>query len=104
MPLIRFLFSTTLTAVVTFFYASWARAESEAQIGRMQLAAYNTPGVDSPVPRQVFTVGMSVLGVLWFVMGRVLRMRLGQRILSLLAGVAGGVALLFVMSTEEGQG
>ena len=48
MRTIRFLVGTTVVAVVTFFFAAWARRETEAQIGKMQLNAYNTPGADSP--------------------------------------------------------
>lgn len=102
MNLLRFLLGALVTAITTFFYAAWARSESEAQIDKMQLDAYNTPGAQAPVPPHVFATGMTVLTGLWFVLARILRMPTMQRALAVLLGVAGGVAALFVFSTDEG--
>lgn len=102
MKLIRLIVATLLAAATTFFYAAWARTESDAQISRMQLDSYNTPGADSPVPPQVFAAGMSVLTALWFVLARILRVPTFERTVALLFGVVGGIAALFVLSTDEG--
>ena len=101
MRVIRFLLGTMVAAVVTFFYAGWARRQAEAQIGKMQLNAYNTPGAESPVPPQVMASGISILGAVWWVQHRILRQHGGGAVFSLLLGAAVGVAALFVLSTDD---
>ncbi len=101
MRTIRFLVGTTVVAVVTFFFAAWARRETEAQIGKMQLNAYNTPGADSPVPPQVMATGVSTLGAVWWVQHNILRQKGSGAVFSMLLGAAAGVATLFVVSTDD---
>ncbi len=102
MRFFRFLLAAILSSLTTFFFARWARAESEKQIDSMQLSAYNSPGAEMPVPPHVFAAGMSALTALWFVQGPILRMPLWQRILAVLIGAVAGVSTLFVLSTDEG--
>ena len=101
MRLIRFLLGTIAVGVVTFFFAAWARQQTEAQIGKMQLDAYNSPGAGSPVPPQVMATGVSVLSAAWWVQRNVLRQRGAGAFFSLLLGAAAGVAALFVVSTDD---
>jgi hypothetical protein len=95
------LLGTAVTGVVTFFYAAWARRETEAQIGKMQLNSYNTPGAETPVPPQVMATGVSTLGAVWWVQHNILRQKGSGAIFSMLLGAAAGVAALFVMSTDD---
>lgn len=101
MHMMRFLLGTAVAGVVTFFYAAWARRETEAQIGKMQLNSYNTPGAEAPVPPQVMATGVSTLGAVWWVQRRILRQRSGGAVFSLLLGAAAGVATLFIVSTDD---
>ncbi len=101
MRLFRFLLGTSIAGVVTFFFAAWARRETEAQIGKMQLNAYNTPGAGSPVPPQVMATGVSTLGAIWWVQHNILRQQGSGAVFSLLLGTAAGVATLFIVSTDD---
>lgn len=100
MNLIRFLFGTTIATVVTYFYAAWARSEGEAQLGKMQLSAYNSPGAESPLPPAVTAAGFSVLGALWWALRTILRMPGWQIATAIVLGAAAGVAALFLTSTD----
>lgn len=100
MKLIRFLFGTALATAVTFFFAGWARDESEAQLGKMQLSAYNTPGAEPPVPPHVTAAGFSVFGALWWALRTVLRMPAWQIVAAIILGAATGIAALFLTSTD----
>lgn len=94
MRLIRFLMGALAATASTYFYGGWAQAESETQIGKMLLNAYNTPGAETPLTPQVIAAGFTVLGAVWSVQRKVLRLgRLGA-LVALLLGVAGGVAAL----------
>lgn len=100
MKLIRFLFGTAIAAAVTYFFAGWARDETEAQIGKMQLSAYNTPGAEPPVSPQVSAAGFSALSATWWVLSKVLRMPAWQIATAILLGAVTGVATLFLTSTD----
>ncbi len=101
MRMLRFIMGTTLVGGVIYFFASWARAETEAQMGRMQLDAYNSPGAGSPVPPKVMATGVSILGTIWWVQRNLLRQRGLGAVMSMLLGAAIGVATLFVLSTDD---
>jgi hypothetical protein len=101
MTVIRFLFGTLLAAVAAYFFGGWALTQSEQQIGKMQLNAYNTPGAESPVPPAVIAAGFSTVGTLWMVQRRLLGMRGPAALLALLAGSAAGIAAL-VLPTRNG--
>lgn len=100
MKLIRFLFGTFVAAAVSYFYAAWARDESEAQIGKMQLSSYNTPGAESPVPAGVTAAGFSAFGALWWALRTILRMPGWQIVAAIVLGAATGIAFLFISSTD----
>ncbi len=97
---LRFVLATAIAAGVTYFYARWARDESEAQLGRMQINAYNTPGAEAPVPPQVAATGFSVLGGTWWALRKVLRLRGATTVFAMLAGVVMGLAVLIATSTD----
>lgn len=96
MSFFRFLFGTLIAGVAAYFYGGWALSQSEAQIGKMQLNAYNTPGAESPVPPQVLATGFSVLSTLWMVQRRLLRQTRTGSVLALLLGAGAGAAALLL--------
>lgn len=88
----RFLLSLLATSGILPVYLQWSREQAEEQIERMQEAAFNTPGAESPVPAPVLLAGAGVLTG-HFLIARLLRLRAWQAFLSLVLGVAGGAAL-----------
>ncbi len=60
----------------------------------MQDAAFDTPGMEPPVPPAVLMAALSVVAG-HFAMGRLLRMRRWQSMLSLVLGVMAAAVLLF---------
>ncbi len=103
MALIRFLLGTLAAAAAAYFFGGWALTESENQIGKMQLNAYNSPGAESPVPPQVVASGFSLLGTLWMVQRRLLGQSLAGALVALLLGVGAGVAAL-ILPERGGHG
>lgn len=102
MNVFKFLFSVTLAAIATFVYVLWARNKSETQIGKMQLNAYNSPGAESPVPKEVMASAMGAVGMLWFLQRKVLRNSILPASLALLLGGAAGVAaVIYTSSTKQ---
>ena len=75
--------------------------QAEAQIDKMQLNAYNSPGAELPVPPQVMASGISTLGAVWWVQPGSLRQHGAGAVFSLLLGAAVGVAALFILSTDD---
>ncbi len=92
MNIIKFVFSVVLAAVATFGYVIWARKKSEGQIGKMQMNAYNSPGAESPVPKEVLASAMGAVGMVWFLQRRLLRNSTVPAALALVLGGAAGVA------------
>lgn len=101
MNIFKFLFSVALAAIVTFVYVIWARNKSEGQIGKMQLNAYNSPGAETPVPKEVMASAMGAVGMLWFLQRRLLRNSTIPAVLALVLGGAAGVAA--VIYTSDGS-
>jgi drug/metabolite transporter (DMT)-like permease len=64
----------------------------------MQLNAYNSPGAESPVPKEVLASAMGAVGILWFLQRRVLRNSTVPAGLALLLGGAAGVAAVIYTS------
>lgn len=48
--------------LLSSLFLNWARRETDAQIGKMQDAAFDTPGAQSPLPMPVL-IGAGVLMV-----------------------------------------
>lgn len=103
MGLIRFLLGTLVAAAAAYFFGGWALTESETQIGKMQLNAYNSPGAESPVPTQVLASGFSLLGTLWMMQRRLLGQSRVAALLALLLGAGGGVAALLLPERNDSR-
>lgn len=103
MALVRFLIHALLTAAAAYLFAGWAKAQSDRQIGKMQDAVFNTPGAEAPVPPAVAAAAISLLGTLWTVGRRLLRLGRGLALLGLLTGAAAGVAAFVARSLQAGQ-
>ncbi len=101
MGLLKFVLSTLLAAVVTFFYVTWARNKSETQIGRMALNSYNTPGAEAPVPPTVLGSALGAVGMVWFLQRRLLRNSTVPALLALVLGGAAGVGVVIYLSEAK---
>lgn len=101
MNIFKFLLSVALAAIATFVYVTWARNKSEGQIGKMQLNAYNSPGAESPIPKEVMASAMGAIGMLWFLQRRVLRNSTVPAGLALVLGGAAGVAAVIYTSSAS---
>ena len=99
--MLKFTLSTLFTTALLPLFLFWSRAQTEGQIDKMQEAAFNTPGMESPITPPMlaggvgFMVGHSVWGG-WF----------GQQgwlaVLVLRAGWGAGPAL-FVQLGKRGD-
>lgn len=91
---IRILISALGLALGLPIYLRWANALAEQQIDKMQEAAFNTPGVESPLTPGVLGGGAALVGG-HLLLGRLLGLRVWQALISLLLGAAAGI-ILFV--------
>ena len=97
----RFIAGTALAGGVTYVFANWAQSQTDVQLNKMQLSAYNTPGSEAPIPPAVLTAGMSTLSALWFVQRKLLRQSWGGATLAVLMGAALGMAALFALPKDN---
>jgi hypothetical protein len=101
--MIRFLCSTlTLAALLPRFF-TWSRRQIEGQIDKMQQKVHFTPGAESPVPPSVLLAGLGLLVFHFLIGGAVLRLQGWQALLSLLAGLVGGVGWYLGQQAEENK-
>ena len=91
--MLNFLASTLIAALGVTAFLNWGSRQAEHQIDQMQAAAFNTPGTVAPIPPQVVAGGLGLL-LGHFVAARLLGVRGGQAILSLLLGSAVGAVLV----------
>ena len=87
----RFIVHFLLSAAAAYWFARWAKDQSDQQIRKMQTAVFNTPGAEAPVPPAVAGAAMSLLGALWTVGRRLLRLGRGATLFGLVGGAAGGI-------------
>ena len=90
--MLRWLFAFAYPIFLTPFYLEWSRGQTEGQIDKMQAAAFNTPGTESPVPAPVLVGGAGLLIGFWL-RTRLLGVRGWTRALAVLLGVPVGVAI-----------
>jgi len=76
-------------------FLGWARRETDARIGKMQDAAFDTPGAQSPLPAPVLVAGSALAVGQWGVAQGMCRLSAGRALVALLLGaiVAGGIHL-----------
>lgn len=92
--------SLICNTVLSSIFLHWAQQETDAQIGRMQDAAYDTPGAQSPLPASVLVgAGLLAAGQIGLAQ-RLWRLSGGQALALLLLG-AGAAALLRVVWSGE---
>ena len=58
----RFIASTIYMSILLPLLLSWAKNEADQRMGKMQDAAYDTPGAESPIPPQVIIGSMGLVG------------------------------------------
>ena len=86
----KFLTSVAFSAILVPLYLVWGRSIVEAQIDKMQEAAFNTPGAEAPVTSSVVLAGVGLLSG-HFVWGRLIGLRTWQSVGSLIVGTAIGL-------------
>ena len=101
MSMFRLLLSVLYNAVTWFQFLDRAWNQTEGQIDKMQDAAYDTPGAESPVPPSILVAAAGVLAG-HLTLSRILRLRPWQSILSLALGVAAGAALVLLRPQRAG--
>lgn len=89
----RLLLSTIYNAVSWSQFLNWAWNQTENQIDKMQDAAFETPGMEAPVPPSVLMAAAGVIGS-HLTVSRILRLRPWQSLLSLALGVAAAAAIV----------
>lgn len=96
----KYLFSITFSALLVPLYLAWGRSQVEAQLDKMQAAAFNTPGVEAPVASSTVMAGFALVTGHFF-WARLLGMRIRQSVTSLLVGsVIGLFAFLWQLEQD----
>ncbi|MEM7129097.1 MAG: hypothetical protein AAF702_22385 [Chloroflexota bacterium] len=93
----RFLTSSSLFAIALWFFLGWSKKQTEERLDRIQKAAFNTPGVESPLPASVIMVGLGGVGVHFLLAKRLFGLKTFQSIVSVVVGVMVGT-VLFIFS------
>ena len=94
----RFIIHTLYLLMLLPVFLKWASQQAEQQIDKMQEAAFNTPGAESPVPPMVMLGGVALLASHFFV-GSILQQRWWQSVLALFASLFFAI-VLFVKSIK----
>lgn len=101
MRFLRFLLNSTICSLLTLLYASWALDQSEAQLGKMQDAVFNTPGSEAPLPPKVVFAALGLLALCWTLGRKLFALKDWQTLLSIVAGIAGGLLSLFLTNSRR---
>jgi len=83
-----FLLSLICNAVMSVLFLGWAKRETDAQIGKMQDAAFDTPGAQSPLPPPVLVSGVALAAGQMGLAKGVWRLSSSQAVISVLLGGA----------------
>lgn len=81
-----FLFSLIANLLINRFFLAWAEQETSAAIGRMQDAAFDTPGAQSPLPAPVLVGGGALIAGELLLARWIGRLSGGRAVLALLLG------------------
>jgi len=100
--MLKFFLSTLFTAALLPLFLAWSRGQTEGQIDKMQEAAFDTPGMESPVTPPMLMGGVGLVAG-HFLVGGWLGLKGWQRLLSLVAGGAAGVALFRQLPKQDGR-
>ena len=90
--MLRFTIHTLYLLLLLPIFLRWSTQQAEQQIDKMQEAAFNTPGAESPVPPAV-VMGALTLFASHFLVGSLLRQRWWQSLFALIVSLSLGVAL-----------
>lgn len=83
-----FLFSLLANLLINRLFLAWAQEETSAAIGRMQDAAFDTPGAQSPLPATVLVGGGALIAGEVLLARWIGRLSGGRALLALLLGGA----------------
>ena len=100
--MIRIFLSTLFTAALLPVYLNWSRGQAERQIDKMQAAAFDNPGAESPITPSVLGGGVALL-LVHFVSARLLRLNPWQTLVSLFVGltIGGGIFLRWMQERAK---
>lgn len=93
-----FLLSLACNTLLSRLFLGWAQKETDTQIGKMQDAAFDTPGAQSALPPSVLIGAGGLLAGQWALARRVLRLSGGQAVAALLLG--GAIAGLWTAASS----
>ncbi len=99
-----FLGSMALLAALVPFYFDWSRAQADAQLDKMQEAAFNTPGAEAPIP---ISVALSLLALVvgHFAIGkRLFGLAAWQSVFTLILGITGGIVAIILRFNGKTHG
>jgi len=82
-------------------FLGWARRETDARIGKMQDAAFDTPGAQSPLPASVLVAGGALLVGEWSLAQGACRLSSGRTLATLFLGVLLAGAVHFLQSPDN---
>lgn len=86
----RFLFNALLTGLFFPLFLRWSLEQADAQLKKMQDAAYDTPGAGSPLPPQVLLGAAGLIGAHFLLGSGILKQKLRVSLLALIVGAAVG--------------
>jgi len=98
--MIRIFFATLLTAALLPIYLRWSRTQAERQIDKMQAAAFDTPGAESPVTPTVLGGGVALL-LAHLIGSRLLRLNAWRTVMSLVLGLTVGTGIFLIWPQER---
>ncbi|MGB5051143.1 MAG: hypothetical protein WBO46_19510 [Caldilineaceae bacterium] len=92
-----FLFSLVCNVLIDWLFLGWARRETDTRLGKMQDAAFDTPGAQSPVPASVLAAAGALALGQWAVARSLWKLSGRQAVAGLILGacVAGGGRILW---------
>jgi hypothetical protein len=90
--MLRLLIALAYPVYLVPLYLAWSRRQAEDQIDKMQRAAFNTPGMEAPVPPPVLVGGAALIIGYWIVT-MLFGIRGWMRALGMILGVPLGVAI-----------
>lgn len=97
----RFLASTLYISILLPFLLGWAKNETDHRMKKMQDAAYDTPGAESPLPPQVIIGSMGLIGGHFLFSSGIMKLKKRFTFLTLIVGGLIGVAMFLFAQRES---
>lgn len=89
----RFMFNALLTGLLFPLFLRWAIEQADSQLKKMQDAAYDTPGAESPLPPPVLFGAAGLIGAHFLLGSGIMKQKLRVSLLALIVGTAAGALM-----------